>query len=456
MPDFLAELKWRGLIHQCTNEEGLRAHLASGPRRAYIGFDPTADSLTIGNLVQAMMLVHFGRAGHKPVVLMGGGTGLIGDPSGKTAERTLQTREQVEHNVSRQRAIFGGLWRSAGLGEPEIMNNADWLCKLGFLEVLRDVGKHFSVNAMIQKDSVRERLHNRDQGISYTEFSYMILQAYDFLHLYEKHGVTLQMGGSDQWGNIVGGIDLCRRHETSRAIASAKQLHETNAGVQSHEASFSIDERMAEFAVFGLTTPLITKADGGKFGKTESGAIWLTRERTSPYAYYQFWLNAADADLPRFLRTFTLLTQPEIESLESAHAANPGARDGQRALARAATELLHGKTEMELAERAAKALFSGEVADLPEATLVEALAAAPATDHDKASLSAGVPLLDLLPLTSLAKSKSEAREFLGSGSVAVNGQKAAPDRKLTSADLLHGKLIALRRGKKNWHLTRWA
>ena len=421
--DFLAELRWRGLLHQTTGDAALAAHLASGRRKAYAGFDPTADSLTIGNLVPMMLLAHFARAGHEPVVVMGGGTGLIGDPSGKSAERTLMTAERVAANVEAQRGIFERVFAGAGLNPPAIANNLDWLGKLGYLEVLRDVGKHFSVNMMIQKDSVRERLNARDQGISYTEFSYMILQAYDFLHLFRHRGVTLQIGGSDQWGNIVAGCDLIRRE-----------------GAES----------------FALTAPLVTKSDGGKFGKTESGAIWLSAERTSPYAYYQFWLNTPDADVGRYLRIFTLLTQEEIAALELSHAADPGQRLAQRELARRATEILYGPAERDRAEAAAKALFSGDVAGLPAATLAEVLAEVPSSDHDKSQLAAGLALVDLLPQTSLAKSKREAREFLASGSVLVNGRKAGPDDRVTAADLLHGSMIALRRGKKSWHLTRWA
>jgi tyrosyl-tRNA synthetase len=316
----------------------------------------------------------------------------------------LMTRERVEANVAAQRPIFERVWRGAGFEPPRIVNNLDWLGKLGFLEVLRDVGKHFSVNMMIQKDSVRERLHSRDQGISYTEFSYMVLQAYDYWHLFNHHTVTLQMGGSDQFGNIVVGMDLIRReNESARA--------------------------------FGLVAPLVTKADGGKFGKTEAGAIWLSgggTASTSPYAYYQFWLNAADGDVGRFLRLFTLLTREEVEALEEANRKDPAAREAQRRLAREATSLLHGVAEMGHAERAAKALFTGEIAELP-----------------------GVALIEVLPQTTLAKSKSEARELLGSGSISVNGRKAGTDYRLTTADLLHGSLIALRRGKKTWHLTRW-
>src|SRR5262245_18461421 len=275
MPDFLAELAWRRLIAQCTNEPGLREHLAAGTRRAYIGFDPTADSLTVGNLVPITLLAHFQRAGHVPVVVAGGGTGLIGDPSGKSAERMLQTREQVAANVESQKKIYERVldFSPAAKNRAVLVNNIDWLAPLGYLDALRDIGKHFSVNMMIQKESVRERLHARDQGISYTEFSYMILQAYDFLHLFEKQGVALQMGGSDQWGNIVAGLDLIRR---VRAGQSGQGT--ADGGHPERDAAF------------GLTTPLITKSDGGKFGKSEEGSVWLTADRTSPYAFYQFWL----------------------------------------------------------------------------------------------------------------------------------------------------------------------
>lgn len=431
MTDLLSELQWRGLLHQATDEQGLRTHLdaadpASGGRRGYVGFDPTADSLTIGNLVPIMLLRHFQRAGHSPVVLMGGGTGLIGDPSGKSAERMLLTAEQVEANVASQRRIFDNLldFSSGVSNAATVVNNADWLTKLGYLDLLRDVGKHFSVNMMIQKDSVRERLQAREQGISYTEFSYMILQAYDFLRLREDREVTLQLGGSDQWGNIVAGVDLVRR-------------------VRQEE-------------VHGLTAPLVTKADGGKFGKTESGAIWLTPERTSPYAFHQFWVNTDDADVGRFLRIFTLLDEDEIERLLAEHEANPGARAAHRALARAATELVHGPSEADRAEQAAKALFSGDISALDLRTLEEVFAEVPSSQHARSDLAgAGAPLLDLLPQTSLAKSKREAREFLGSGAISVNGRRVDPEAHLTPEMLLHGSLALIRRGKKSWHVTRW-
>ena len=435
MADLLGEFSWRGLLHQCTNETGLRSHLAAGPRKMYVGFDPTADSLTIGNLVGIMNLARAQRAGHVPYALMGGGTGLIGDPSGKSAERTLQTREQVAANVERIRKIFDNLLDfSAGARNPAVMvNNIDWLEKLSYLEALRDIGKHFSVNMMIQKDSVKSRLEGRDHGISYTEFSYMLLQSYDFAYLHRAHGVTLEGGGSDQWGNIVGGVDLVRRWTTTPGS----------------------DDGGAE--VFGITWPLVTKADGGKFGKTESGAVWLTAERTSPYAYYQFWLNAADADVVKFLRIYTHLTRDEIAALEAAHVQDPGQREAHRALARAATGILHGPTETAQAEAAAKALFSGDIANLPKQVFNEAFASAPSSNHDKVHLAgAGIGLIDLLVQVQLATSKSQAREFLSSGSVSVNGRKVGIEDRVTIGDLLHGSVIALRRGKKGWHLTRWA
>ncbi|MEL7473700.1 MAG: tyrosine--tRNA ligase [Planctomycetota bacterium] len=445
--DYLAELDWRGLLHQTTGGDALREHLANpaqSPRIAYCGFDPTADSLTIGNLIPIMMLVHLARAGHTPVMVSGGGTGMIGDPSGKSAERQLQTIDRVAANTEAQRGIFDRVFSNLGLRTPEVVNNLDWLGELTFLDALRDIGKHFSVNMMVQKDSVRERLHNREQGISYTEFSYMLLQAYDFAYLHETRGVTIQASGSDQYGNIVAGIDLIRK----RAAAEADDPE----GVETH--------------AYAVTAPLVTKADGTKFGKTESGAIWLsapgpgeavdTPARTSAYAYYQFWLNASDADVGRFLRLYTVLDREAIESLEATHAEAPGKREAQRTLAREATRILHGEAARDQAEAAARALFSGEVVGLSEETLEAVFADVPSSAHDKASLDGGgVPLAELLPETSLAKSRREAREFLSNGSVSVNGQKVDAERSLGTGDLLHGSTIALRRGKKSWHVTRW-
>lgn len=439
MPDFLSILRSRGLFHQCSDEAGLLRHAGAGQpvRRAYVGYDPTAPSLTVGNLVTIMMLRHWQEAGGAPVVLCGGGTGLIGDPSGKSAERELQSEQTVRDNVASQQRIFSSLLDfTAGAGERRatMLNNADWLAKLGFIEVLRDVGKHFSVNQMIARDAVKNRMEN---GISYTEFSYMLLQAFDFLHLHRTHGVTVQMGGSDQWGNIVSGIDLIRREAVAKAGGAGAE------GVQ-------VD-------AFAVTAPLVTKADGGKFGKSESGAIWLTADRTSPYAYYQFWLNAADADVGRFLRIYTTLPVAEIEAIEAKQAAEPHARHAQRALAREATALLHGPSERDNAEAAAAALFSGNLGGLPVALIEQVFAGLPASTHDKALLAGeGVLAVDLVAGTSLAKSKSEARQKLTEGAVSVAGRKLGPADRLTTADLLHGTYLPLRRGKRDWHLTRWA
>jgi tyrosyl-tRNA synthetase len=453
--DLLDELSWRGLLHQCTDEPALRQHLRGGRRRVYAGFDPTSDSLTIGNLVPMMVLRHAQRAGHEPVVVMGGGTGLIGDPSGKSAERTLMTPALVASNIAGQRPIFDAILGSGVL----VLNNADWLTRISYLDALRDIGKHFSVNMMMQKESVRSRLESREQGISYTEFSYMILQAYDFAYLHHELGVTVQCGGSDQYGNMVAGADLIRR---SRFRAFYRE--QTGAGFdpQALDRPLPDDpegvpaaERISPVA-FAFTSPLVTKADGGKFGKTETGAIWLTRGRTSPYAYFQFWLNTADADVGRFLRTFTLLPREEIERLERAAADNPAAREAQRVLAREATAMLHGAAEAHAAEQAGIALFSGEIASLPADLLLEVLAEAPSSERPAGLLDAGVDLIDLLVESGLAKSKREAREFVASGSVLVNGAKAAEGRSLGRGDLLHGSAIVLRRGKKSWHVTRWA
>ncbi len=427
-PELLDDLKYRAQVHQCTDEAALRKHLST-PRKVYCGFDPTADSLTIGNLVSIMGLKRFQMAGHTPIVVMGGGTGMIGDPSGKSAERQLQTLETVAANVKSQERIFRALLDFTGPNAAVIVNNVDWLGKLNYIELLRDIGKHFSVNEMIKRDSVRDRIA-REHGISYTEFSYVILQAYDYLHLFREMGVTLQIGGSDQWGNIVSGSDLIRR------------LADDGAGVRAESHA--------------LTWPLITKADGTKFGKTESGAVWLTADRTSPYAFHQFWLNAADADVVKFLKTFTVFPHAQIEALAAAHAADPGRREAHKALADHMTQMLHGPDELARAKAAGEALFSGDVASLDLGTLTEVFASAPSSTHAKAELAGdGLPLADLLAQTTLAKSKREAREHLAAGAVSLNGEKVGPDDRLTTSRLLHASLALFRRGKKAWHVTRW-
>ena len=426
MLGFLDELAWRGLLHQ-TTAETLPSYLAKPGRIAYAGFDPTADSLTVGNYVPMKLLAHWQRAGHRPVVLMGGGTGLIGDPSGKSAERQLMTPELVAHNVSRQRAIFERVidFSQQSTCAATVVDNGDWLRTLGYLDVLRDVGKHFSINQMIMRDSVKSRLEEREQGISYTEFSYMILQAYDFVHLFRTMGCTVQLGGADQWGNIVSGIDLIRRVEQGEA--------------------------------YGITNPLVTKADGGKFGKSEKGSVWLTADRTSPFRFHQYWLNTADADVVRFLKWFTFLPQDRIAELERSAAERPQEREAQRALANEMTEIFHGATERGNAEAAGRALFAGELAELDARTIEEIAEDLPCTVLEPGELGGeGVLLADVLVRTTLAASKREARDFLQAGAVLVNGTKAAADARLTPRDLLHGSVALLRRGKKNWHAIRAA
>ena len=429
---FISELKWRGLLNQATaTDEQFEKHLAQKPRSGYAGFDPTKDSLTIGHLVPLRLLMHFQRAGHQPIALVGGGTGLIGDPSGKDAERKLLTRDEIAANVAGQRRIMERFLDF----DPKLSNhalihdNAEWLCELKFVDVLREVGKHFSVNAMIQKDSVRERLHNREQGISYTEFSYMLLQAYDFLHLKRSVGCTVQMAGSDQYGNIVAGVDL---------------IH----------ATFGRESEVGD--AYGLTAPLLMTADGRKMGKTERGAIWLGADRTSPYQFYQFFINIDDSDVARCLRWFTFFEAAAIDALMEEHAKAPEQRIAQRALARDITRLVHGPSEVQRVEQASDALFGGDVRTLDAAMLGEVFADVPHTEHVRERLAApGMPLIDVLAETSLATSKSQARQFLQSNAIAVNGERVAADYRLTERDLLHGDRILLRRGKRQWHATRW-
>ncbi len=429
---FLNELQWRGLLHQKTADDALIDHLSTPGRIAYAGFDPTSDSLHIGNLIPIKLLMHWQRAGHTPIALMGGGTGLIGDPSGRDDERALLTREQVEANVASQRRILERLLDfDAGVSNAaQLVNNADWLTKLGYIEMLRDVGKHFSVNEMIQRESVKRRLEQREHGISYTEFSYMLMQAYDFLHLRREHNCTVQLAGSDQYGNIVAGIDLIRRefaHQNGQA--------------------------------FGVTAPLVGRSDGKKMSKSEGTAVWMstdTRDRTSVYAFYQYWINLPDADAVQWLKWYTLLEREHIDDLARRHEESPHERPAQRGLARHMTEMLHGPDELASVERASQALFTGEVASLDERMLSEVFADVPHSTHDTSQLEGeGVSLTEILPATSLASSKREAKQFLGSGAVSVNGEKVAQDRNLMTGDLLHGRTILLRRGKKNWHATRW-
>jgi len=428
MTTFLEELEWRGLLYQ-TAGQGLEAHLATPGRVAYCGFDPTADSLHIGNLLPITLLMRWQRCGHKPIVLTGGGTGLIGDPSGKDAERQLLSRDDVAANVRGQRRIYERLIDfDDGPTGAELVDNLDWLGELSYIDVLRGVGKHFSVNAMIQKESVKARLTTRDQGISYTEFSYMILQAYDFLHLNRTRGCTVQVAGSDQYGNIVAGMDLIRR-----------------------------DRSQEQGEAFGITSPLVTRADGKKFGKSVDGAVWLTADRTSPYRLYQFWINADDGDVINYLKWFTFLDRDEIGDLARQHQEAPHLRAAQRTLARAVTGMVHGEQEVTRVEQASQVLFGkGDLRALDADLLGDVFADVPNTTHAADTLKAGgVSLVDLLIEVGLAPSKRQAREFLKNGAVSVNGEKATLQQEVTAQDLLHGRTVLLRRGNKKWHATRW-
>jgi tyrosyl-tRNA synthetase len=413
--DFIDELEWRGLFAQCSDVDALRKHLASGDRKAYVGLDPTSDSLTIGNLCTLILLAHFQRAGHHPVVVAGGGTGLIGDPGGKSTERPLLPLETIRANIEGQLRIYDRLLPGA-----LVVNNADWLVELSYVNVLRDVGKYFSVNEMIKRDVVRNRLEA--DGISYTEFSYMVLQAYDFAHLHQTHDVTLQMGGSDQWGNILSGVDLIRR------------IHGAQA--------------------FALTCPLLLKSDGTKFGKSETGAVWLTADRTTPYAFHQFWLNADDNDIERYLKVFSFRNRSEIAELLLAGATDPGRRIAQRALADELTSRLHGSEAMERAEAVAKALFTGDVRSLDAQALREVRADVPTVKLPRTS-QIGKDVVALLVDGGIAPSNRQAREWLTAGSISINGEKVGVDHTIGTADVLEGGLTLVRRGKKNWSAIHW-
>ena len=413
--DILAELGWRNLIAQHTPE--LPQDLAKGPVTLYCGFDPTAPSLHMGNLAQIITMSRFQRLGHTPIALVGGATGLIGDPSGKNAERTLNTSDVVANWVEKIRAQLEPFFDFTGTNACIMANNYDWTHSMDMLTFLREIGKHFSVNRMLDKESVSARLNGA--GISYTEFSYQILQSLDFLELYRTKGCTLQVGGSDQWGNITAGTDLVRRVESA--------------------------------SVNGLTTPLVTKADGTKFGKTESGTVWLDPELTSPYAFHQFWFNADDRDVDTLLRTFTYRTQDEINELLIATQERPHAREAQRTLADDVTTLVHGEHQTAQAKTAAAALFGqGEIRDLDATTLDAAMSEAP---NATISASAGEypSVAELLAACELVASNSAGRRAINEGGVSINNVKVTDeDYAVTDADFLHGKWLVLRRGKRTF------
>jgi tyrosyl-tRNA synthetase len=436
------EYRWRGMLHDVT--EGAEAAFEEAPQAAYVGFDPTASSLHVGHLLPIMGLVHLQRAGHTPIALVGGGTGLIGDPSGKSQERQLLTRAQSEENARAVRDQLAHFLDFQGVSNPAVLvDNLEWLGGMQVLDYLRDVGKHFSVNVMLRKDTVKRRIAEDGPGISYTEFSYLLLQSYDFLRLFQDRGCRFQFGGSDQWGNITGGTDLIRRVTGERA--------------------------------FGVTFPLITTSSGVKFGKTEAGAVWLDPKRTSPYRFYQFWLQTEDADVGRYLRYFTLLSRPEIEALEASAAERPEAREAQRALARDVTARVHGEHGLARAEAAAQALFggggaaggagagaaaggggaaSGGLEALSPDELVDLFRDVPSSTLPASLFEGdGIPVLELVSASTLVQSKGEARRGIEQGGLYLNNARLTDvGATVTREAALHGRFLLLRKGKRSYHL----
>ena len=416
----LDELNWRGLIADCTDTVELTKRLAK-PTRLYCGFDPTADSLHVGNLVPLLALRRFQLFGHHPIALAGGATGSIGDPSGKTTERQLLTKEILDHNIASVKVQLAKLLDFETKENPaHLVDNATWTAPVSFLNFLREIGKHFSVNQMVAKESIRARMEDREVGISYTEFSYMLLQAFDFYVFCRDYECELQIGGSDQWGNITAGIELTR-----------KKLGKT---------------------VFGLTLPLITNADGSKFGKSVSGAIWLDPKRTSVYRFYQFWINTDDRDVIRYLKYFTFLPREEIERLETKHEENPGARWAHKALANEITNLIHGEQAMVQAQVSSDVLFGGSVEKITENDFADIVGEVPTRDIERAKFDgAGIPLVELLVHSGLCPSKGQARKDIEGGGVNTNNvREADTTRNVTTNDLLFGKHVLLRKGKKNY------
>jgi tyrosyl-tRNA synthetase len=422
MGNLFEELTWRGLVYDAT--EGIADLLAKAPVTAYIGFDPTASSLHVGNLLPVLALARLQRMGHRPLAIVGGGTGMIGDPSGKSQERLLQSKELIAANVASVRTQLERFLEFGGPTAATLVDNADWLATIDLMTFLRDIGKHFTVNYMLQKESVNRRLANED-GISFTEFSYLVLQAYDFLQLFDRFGCTVQMGGSDQWGNITAGIDLVRKLRSQR--------------------------------VHGLVMPLLTTASGQKFGKTEAGAVWLDAERTSPFRFYQFWLNTADADAARCLRFFTFLGREEIDALDIETRERPGAREAQRVLAREVTRLVHGDEQVSRAEHASALLFGEDIALLPLDDVLAVFADVPSTDIAAREWETGIAVVDLVARVQLAPSRSEARRLVQSGGVYINNRRVADvQARLTADQAIGGRLFVVRKGQKQNHLVRIA
>lgn len=421
MDSVFMTLQQRGFIEAAT-DPGLERHLAEHRVTVYAGFDPTADSLHVGNLLPIMALAHFQRAGHRVLLVVGGATGMVGDPSGRASERSLQTPDQVAYNVACFKRQLVRFLAFDGANPALLLDNNEWIGRMSFIDWLREVGKHFNVNQMLAKESVKARLAS-ETGISYTEFSYMTMQAYDFKYLCEHHDCTLQVGGSDQWGNITAGIDLARK-------TLGRQL-------------------------YGITFPLLTTATGEKFGKSAGNAVWLDPGRTSPFRFYQYWINTTDADVERFLTYFSFLELDEVASICQAHGADPARREGQKRLAAEMTKLVHGADGLAKAERATQVLFGGSLDGLSEAELLEIFADVPSTTVPRAELAAGLGVLDLCVRAGLAKSKGEARRLLQGGGVNLNNRRVDDAELVVKPEhLVAGSCLVLRAGKKNYHLVR--
>ena len=426
---FVEELKWRGMLHD--SMPGVQEHLDEAMRSAYVGFDPTADSLHIGNLVPIMLLAHYQRCGHKPVALVGGATGMIGDPSGKSSERNLLDEKTLRHNqdaIKKQLAHFLD-FESDAQNAAVLVNNYDWMKEFSFLEFIRDVGKHITVNYMMAKDSVKNRISSEssNDGMSFTEFTYQLVQGYDFLHLFRAEDCTIQMGGSDQWGNITTGTELIRR------IGNGKG--------------------------FAITCPLITKSDGSKFGKSEGGNVWLDANRTSPYKFYQYWLNSSDEDAEKYIKIFTFLNQSEIEALVEKHNEAPHQRGLQKRLAQELTTMVHSQADFENAEKASNILFSksfkADIGTIDEKTFLDVFEGVPQAELSKTDLESGLDMIAALAAkTEFLKSNGEARRALKENSVSVNKEKVKEDYTITSEDLINGKYIILNKGKRNTYIIK--
>ena len=434
-PDLMKELEARGIIKEVTSP--MLAHvLAAETLTLYAGFDPTSDSLHVGSLLPLLTLRRFQLAGHRPIAVVGGATGMIGDPSGKSQERTLLTPEQLKINLAGISQVISHFLDLKGTYAAKVVDNGDWFKDMSYIGFLRDVGKHFTVNHMLAKESVRARLEDRDHGISYTEFSYMLLQAYDFQVLNKTMGCRLQIGGSDQWGNITAGIELVRR---------MRALHGDSPG--------DLREESDDTEVFGLTHPLVTKSDGTKFGKSEQGNIWLDANRTSPYQFYQFFIQTADADVMTLINYFTFLPRAEIDALAASIKSEPEKRLAQQTLAREMTTLVHGKSELDRAQKASQALFGVEIRDLDAKTLQDVFAGAPSTQKSKSALTPGFALIDALVESGLCASKGAARKDIPAGGIYVNNERVTDvNSLLTAKDLIAGGSIVLRKGKRNYHL----